>query len=122
MWDAPKPRLEVHKLAFDVHGGHHSLRLRAAEKHRGDLGTRTLLRSNIRNRVLGGKGGAGKIGEATMLSSTLMGDERWGATTLCFDPCRDEQEKRATAMTCYVHLKHNENFVQIQEQLNHWWQ
>lgn len=45
--------------------------------------TRTPLRSKIRNRSLGDKGGAGKIGDATTLSSSLLREDRWGAATLC---------------------------------------
>ena len=84
--------------------------------------TRTPLRFDIRNRVLGNKGGMGKIrgGGGTTLSSMLQGEDRWGAAKLCSDPCRDEQE--GTVVLCYVHLKHNKKIVQIQKQLHHWWQ
>lgn len=55
--------------------------------------TRTPLRSRTKKRLLLGDGGLGKIGGATTLSSTLLGEERPGAATLRSEPCGNEREK-----------------------------
>ena len=52
----------------------------------------------------------------------LMGEEQWGAATLCPSPTKTSERKGGTSISCYVHSKHNNFFVQIQEQLDHWWQ
>jgi hypothetical protein len=52
------------------------------------------LRSNTRNRVLGAKIGSGIIGGAAVLSSPLLGEERWGAATLVSEPCGYDREQK----------------------------
>jgi hypothetical protein len=68
------------------------------------------LRSNTRNRVLGGKGGTGKMGGTIALPSSLLGEARRGAATLCSDPCGDERHKAGEDYVMLCPLKVNTIF------------